>query len=215
MKMKKITSITGLILLLISCSKKDDGPGSDDFDPSQFYITVMQDGAPVLRLQNVIVFANNGSGTSSGTCSVYSTDPMPDTYNYQYKDGHLKVYGQGAKGELFADFTIKNSQIANTIITDKDIDLGKVNIHMRRTPDLDAFNGKSFKGPRYFEGQEFSSVTFSFSGGKVSGTSAYTLINNGVAVKEPFDNNAALFVIVNGKLAFLLRPGSYGYIDPF
>lgn len=212
--MKEVFSIAMLILLLMSCSKKDEGPGSDDFDPSQFYITVMQDGSSVLRLQNVIVFANNGSGTSSGTCSVHSTDPMPDTFDYRYKDGHLKIYGQGAKAELFADFTIKNNQIASTVINDKDIDPGKVNIHLRRIPDVDAFNGKSFKGHRYFEGQEFESVTFSFSGGKLSGSSAYTLINNGVAKKEPVNGVSALFVIINGKLAFLLRPGSYGYIDP-
>lgn len=203
-----------LILLLMSCSKKDEGPGSDDFDPSQFYITVMKDGAPVLRLQEVIVFAKSSSGTSSGTCSVYSNDPLPDTYNYQYKNGHVKVYGQGAKGELFADFTIKNNQIASTVINDKDIDPGKVNIHLRRIPDVDAFNGKSFKGDRYYADQNFGSFTISFNNGKLSGNSPYSLVNNGITRRDPISNTSALFVIVNGKLAFLLGPNSYGYIDP-
>lgn len=207
---KKRHMRTSFLILLIgfvfySCSKNKDnanGPAKDGFNPTEYCLIAARKNASVTRLFGVFTFGPNGKAT------VYRVDGFSER-DFLYQDGHLKMIDPQSKTE-FADFTIDDGQIVNTVVNGF---LTPLSFSLQKIPEMDAFTNKAYSGNVYNEEDKitYTNVSYKFNGRTMNGAFIYELKNNAFAYSA---TGESLFVISNGKLLFSRSDGSHGELMP-
>jgi len=207
----KLALAAMIMLTAFAACKKGDSSPKDSFDPAQYYIVM-----PIGRSAETQLLTFN----ISGKCIDYQPGAKglePIVYDYQYKDGHIKLV-TNSKGD-FIEFTISNEQLQKITVSGKG-DVPTENIGLYKIPKDDAFAGKTFRGSYYSKEDNIlpkgnTSILFN-NGLWISGnvSDEYNLLNNAIATTTDAGGNKFFFAIVNGRLLFYnVGYNTYGILD--
>lgn len=188
-----------MLLLLVSfmACKKDKQVVTDDFDPTQYYITgEYKMGLGFGTTSYVYAFLPNGK-VSSSSLGGFNTG----TYNYTYANGVIEI-GNNLTFNVVGDKVASSSQESFS------------SYYLEKIPDADAFAGKTFRGTVSTDGvNSGKSCLIKFNSGKFTisidgfaqagNGEAYTLHNNGFATADAgSEGRLHLMTIADGKLIY-------------
>lgn len=197
MKNIKISFVLLLLISFTAC-KKDKQVVTDDFDPSQYYLTgEYKAGLGFGTTSYVYAFLPNGKVVHS-----YLGGFTTGTYSYTYANGIIKV------GDNIT-FNVVDGKVVNSSLPDS-----YGSYYLEKIPDVDAFAGKTFRGTVSTDGVntgkscliKFNTgkFTVSIDGFAQAGTGeVYTLHNNGFATADAgIEGRLHLMTIADGKLIY-------------